>query len=195
MGFDAPASRAIAAAAIFLSIGRGGDRIRFDRPMFFFGLAFLLLETKSVTEMNLVWGSTWLTSAVVFGSILFMILAWTLLMRWKPLSWRLAITGLVGGLIINYLTPVQSILSANVGARLALSILFVGTPIFFASICFALVFREETATDLAFGWNVLGAVVGGLIEFCSMVIGLKALTLVALASYIVAVSRRRVVLP
>src|SRR5207244_3901070 len=55
----------------------------FDRPMFFFGLAFLLLETKSVTEMNLVWGSTWLTSAVVSGSILFMILAGTLLMRWK----------------------------------------------------------------------------------------------------------------
>jgi len=86
---------------------------------------------------------------------------------------------------------VQSILSAHVAARLLLSILFVGTPIFFASICFALVFRDEPATDVAFGWNVLGAVVGGLIEFSSMAIGLKALTLVALASYLIAVSKRR----
>ena len=182
---------AIAAVAVFLTMSRGGQRVRFDRPMFFFGLAFLLLETKSVTEMNLVWGSTWLTSAVVFGSILLMILAGTLLMRWKPLPWRYAVAGLMAGLIINFLTPVQSILSANVVARLLLSILFVGTPIFFASICFALVFRDEPATDVAFGWNVLGAVVGGLIEFSSMAIGLKALTIVALLSYLIAVAKRR----
>jgi hypothetical protein len=182
---------AIAAVTVFLAIGRGGERIRFDRPMFFFGLAFLLLETKSVTEMNLVWGSTWLTSAVVFASILFMILAGTLLMRWRPLPWRVAGGGLIAGLIINFLTPVQWILSAHVVVRLLLSILFVGTPIFFASICFALVFRDEPSTDIAFGWNVLGAVVGGLIEFSSMAIGLKALTLVALASYVIAIARRR----
>jgi SAM-dependent methyltransferase len=166
-----------------------GD-IRFDRPMFFFGLAFLLLETKSVTEMNLVWGSTWLTSAVVFGAILLMVLAGTLLMRWKPLPWRYAVAGLIAGLIVNYLTPVQSILSTNASLRLLLSIFFVGTPIFFASICFALLFRDEPATDVAFGWNVLGAVLGGLIEFSSMIIGLKALTLIALASYLIAVTRR-----
>src|SRR5260370_35931900 len=85
----------IAAVAVFLTIGRGRQRVRFDRPMFFFGLAFLLLETKSVTEMNLVWGSTWLTSAVVFGSILLMVLAGTLLMRWRPLPCRYAVCGLM----------------------------------------------------------------------------------------------------
>ena len=40
-----------------------------DLEMFLLGLAFLLLETRSVTEMTLVWGVTWLTSAVVFGAI------------------------------------------------------------------------------------------------------------------------------
>ncbi|MFV2007539.1 MAG: spermidine synthase, partial [Longimicrobiales bacterium] len=45
-----------------------------DTEMFLFGMAFLLLETRFVTSMNLVWGATWLTSAVVFGSILAMIL-------------------------------------------------------------------------------------------------------------------------
>jgi hypothetical protein len=162
-------------------------KIRFDRPMFFFGLAFLLLETKSVTEMNLVWGSTWLTSAVVFSCILIVIMLATLLMRWRPLPWSVGYGGLLIALILNYLTPVHSILSTSTITKLLMSLLFVGAPIFFAAICFALLFREAEATDLAYGWNVLGAVIGGLIEFFSMLIGLKALTLVALVSYVVAV--------
>jgi len=82
---------------------------------------------------------------------------------------------------------VHSILSTSTIIKLLMSLLFVGTPIFFAAICFALLFRDSEATDLAYGWNVLGAVIGGLIEFFSMLIGLKALTLVALVSYVIAV--------
>lgn len=175
----------IAAIGIF-GVLRKSEVIRFDRPMFFFGLAFLLLETKSVTEMNLVWGSTWLTSAVVFSCILVVIMLATLLMRWQPLPWSVGYGGLLIALILNYLTPVHSILSTSTIIKLLMSLLFVGTPIFFAAICFALLFRDAEATDLAYGWNVLGAVIGGLIEFFSMLIGLKALTLVALVSYIVA---------
>ncbi len=182
----------IAAAAVWSCVGAGlHTTIPFDRPMFFFGLAFLLLETKSVTEMNLVWGSTWLTSAVVFSCILIVIMLATLLMRWRPLPWSVGYGGLLIALIINYLTPVHSILSTSTITKLLMSLLFVGTPIFFAAICFALLFRDAEATDLAYGWNVLGAVIGGLIEFFSMLIGLKALTLVALVSYIVAVGFRR----
>jgi spermidine synthase len=184
----------IAATAIWFCVRRpseGSVRTRFDRPMFFFGLAFLLLETKSVTEMNLVWGSTWLTSAVVFSSILIVIMLATLLMRWRPLPWTVGYAGLLVALIVNYVTPVHSILSSSTLIKLLMSLLFVGTPIFFAAICFALLFRDAEATDLAYGWNVLGAVIGGLIEFFSMLIGLKALTLIALVSYIVAVGFRR----
>jgi hypothetical protein len=176
----------VAAIGIFGAVRQREAKIRFDRPMFFFGLAFLLLETKSVTEMNLVWGSTWLTSAVVFSCILIVIMLATLLMRWRPLHWSVGYGGLLIALMINYLTPVHSILSTSTMIKLLMSLLFVGTPIFFAAICFALLFRDAEATDLAYGWNVLGAVIGGLIEFFSMLIGLKALTLVALVSYIVA---------
>ena len=40
-----------------------------DIEMFLYGFAFLLIETKFVTAMSLLWGATWLTSAVVFGAI------------------------------------------------------------------------------------------------------------------------------
>jgi uncharacterized membrane protein len=178
----------IALAAVFAA---GGRMASFDGPLFFFGLAFLLLETKSVTEMNLVWGATWLTNAIVFGAILAMILAGTLLMKAKPLPWRVSAAGLVIALLINYLTPVHTILSASIVTKLLLSLAFVGLPIFFASTCFALQFRDEPAADVAFGWNVIGAVAGGLIELTSMVIGLKLLSIVALGAYLIAFAMRR----
>ncbi|HEY6843494.1 MAG TPA: hypothetical protein VI391_04950 [Thermoanaerobaculia bacterium] len=177
----------IAAVAIGLIVlPRQRAAIRFDGPMFFFGLAFLLLETKSVTEMNLVWGTTWITSAVVFGSILAMVLAGTLLTAWKPMPWPVAASGLVAAMILNYFTPVQSVVGLSAPVRLLFSLFFVGTPVFFASICFARLFAGEEETDLAFGWNVAGAVAGGLLEFTSMEFGLKAMTLIALAAYLVA---------
>jgi hypothetical protein len=69
----------------------------------------------------------------------------------------------------------------------------VGGPIFFAASCFALVFRSRPRAAVAFGWNLLGAVAGGLLEFVSMAVGLKALLLVALAAYLAAalIHRRR----
>jgi hypothetical protein len=183
---------AVIALVALISVVAAGGRLRsFDGPLFFFGLAFLLIETKSVTEMNLVWGATWLTNAIVFGSILAMILVGTLLMQWRPLPWRVSASGLVIALLVNYLTPVHSLLAASVAIKLILSLAFVGVPIFFASTCFALQFRDEEAADVAFAWNVIGAVAGGLLELTSMVIGLKLLSIVALASYLTAFAMRR----
>lgn len=65
-----------------------------------------------------------------------------------------------------------------------LSVLMVGGLIFFASVCFALRFQGRPAADIAFGWNLLGAVAGGLLEFFSMSLGLKALTLIAIFAYL-----------
>lgn len=166
---------------------RGG----FDGEMFFFGLAFLLLETKAVTQTNLLWGATWLTSAVIFGSILAMVLFATILMQVHPISWRTAFTGLVLSLAISYVIPTHAALGYGVIGKLGFSLLFVGLPIFFASACFAGVFATREKADLAFGWNLLGAVAGGLLEFLSMVIGLRALALTALAAYLVAALLRR----
>jgi hypothetical protein len=155
-----------------------------DGEMFLFGLAFLLLETRSVTEMTLVWGATWLTSAVVFASILAMILLATLVAQWRPLSYAASMAGLIVFLLVVYLLPTRILLLRDPWARLALSVVFVGGPIFFAASCFAVRFRVRSQAAAAFGWNLLGAVAGGLLEFLSMAVGLKALLLVALAAYL-----------
>jgi spermidine synthase len=179
IAFVGVASVALVSREMRLSLARGG----LDGEMFLFGLAFLLLETKSVTTMSLLWGATWLTSAVVFGAILAMVLAATLLTQVRPLPWALCMGGLIVSLVAAYFVPVHALLRMNDFARLLLSIAFVGTPIFFAAACFALLFRDRPEANTAFGWNLLGAVAGGLIEFASMITGIRALYLLVLVAY------------
>ena len=50
--------------------------VRTDRPsgqMFFLGAGFMLLESKGVVHMALLFGSTWVVNSVVFFAILVMI--------------------------------------------------------------------------------------------------------------------------
>jgi spermidine synthase len=155
-----------------------------DMEMFFFGLAFLLIETKYVITMNLIWGATWLTSAIVFGAVLVVLLLSTIVMQLKPLKWWIASIGLLVSLVVTYRVPTHYLLINNFLFKLGLSVCFIGTPIFFASACFALRFKSRKAVDVALGWNLLGAVTGGLLEFLSMVIGLKSLTLLAIIAYL-----------
>ena len=134
--------------------------------------------------MNLIWGATWLTSAIVFGAVLMVLLLSTIVMQLKPLKWWIAAISLIVSLFVTYLVPTHYLLVNNFFLKLGLSVCFIGTPIFFASACFALRFKSREAVDVAFGWNLLGAVTGGLLEFLSMVIGLKSLSLVAMLAYL-----------
>ena len=178
---------ALAAAAVAWASPelRAGPRQRrgVDVEMFLFGLAFLLMETRFVTAMSLAWGATWLTSAVVFGSILGVILIGTLWMELRPIPWRVASAGLIVTLLTSWLVPTDLLLSRDGPVRLALSAAYVGAPIFFTAACFGLRFQQRRRVDIAFGWNLIGTVAGGLVEFFSMAVGLRALTLVVLAAY------------
>jgi len=176
----------IAAGMLALLVPEMRRARRFDAEMFLFGAAFLLLETKLVTQMSLVWGTTWITSAVVFAAILLMILLGTMTMQKRSLPYSFAAVALFVALLVTYATPTEWLLAGSVATRLALSILFAGAPVFFASICFALRFKQRSEPNLAFGWNLAGAVVGGFIEILVVVIGLRSLTLVALIAYLAA---------
>jgi hypothetical protein len=186
----APMMAAVAALALAGAFAASPDLRRsvagrgIDVEMFLFGLAFLLLETRSVTAMNLAWGATWLTSAVVFFAVLLMVLLATFAVRaWSP-PFPLTMGLLLVSLLVARVLPESLVLRSGIAARLALSVLAVGVPIFLASVGFARLFETRAAPDLAFGWNLLGAVAGGLIELVSMAVGLKALLLVAAAAYL-----------
>lgn len=155
-----------------------------DPEMFLLGLAFLLLETRAVTEMTLVWGVSWLTSAVVFGAILLMVLLGTIARALRPVPWGVSLALLCVFLGLGYALPTSWLLTPSVPLRLLLSVAFVGPPMFFAATFFAALFQQRRSAGVAFGWNLLGAVAGGLLEFVSMAVGIKALHLLALAAYL-----------
>jgi SAM-dependent methyltransferase len=158
-----------------------------DAEMFLYGAGFLLLETKLITQMSLVWGATWATSAVVFGSILAAMLVSTVAVQLGTLRFMPAAAGLAVSLIATYAMPSEWLLAESVGWRLVLSMVFAGGPIVFASMCFILRFRKCMAPHEALGWNVIGAVAGGLIEATSMAVGIRAMALIALVLYLSAV--------
>jgi spermidine synthase len=169
--------------------GRG----RVDVEMMLFGTAFLLLETHFVTSINLIWGATWITSSVVFGAILLVILLSTIVMKLRPIPWGVAGSGLVLTLVIAFAIQPHVFLGLPPALKLAACTAYVGIPVFFASACFALSFAKREHPNLAFGWNLLGAVAGGMMEILSMVFGLRAMLLLAAMAYlaIMLLHRRR----
>jgi hypothetical protein len=58
------------------------------------------------------------------------------------------------------------------------------SPVFFAGVIFASVFRKSTRPDVDFGSNVFGIILGGLSEQLSLVVGFNYLLLVAVAYYL-----------
>jgi hypothetical protein len=159
--------------------------------MFFLGAGFMLLETKAVVHMALLFGSTWIVNAVVFAAILVMIACanlYVLVARPRNLLPYYAL--LLAALLVNALVPMSEFLGLPPVARVLASCLVVFVPIFFAGVVFATVFRESKTPDSDFGWNVAGIILGGVSEQLSLVLGFSHLLLVAVAFYALSVVLR-----
>jgi hypothetical protein len=59
-------------------------------------------------------------------------------------------------------------------------------PVYFAACIFATLIKEEKNFYQAYGSNVLGAVVGGVCEYFSLLLGFKMLLIIVLAFYLAA---------
>jgi hypothetical protein len=151
---------------------------------FCLGAGFLLLETKNVTTLALVFGSTWYVNSVVFASILVMALLANLVLsltdRIRP-SW--AYVGLFAALLLNYLLPLQQFAGASFAERLVIVGGVTALPLFFSGIIFSQSFKHTADPAHALGSNLLGGVCGGILEYLSMVMGLHFLFLPIAAFY------------
>jgi SAM-dependent methyltransferase len=162
--------------------------VRTARPngqMFFLGAGFMLLETKGVVHMALLFGSTWIVNSIVFAAILIMALLSNLYVSWKkPWRLRLYYIGLLAALALNLIVPMTSFLALPGTFKVALSCLVVFVPVFFAGVVFAASFRDSQHPDLDFGSNIGGAILGGLSENLSLVVGFNNLLIIAIGYYV-----------
>jgi len=156
----------------------------FDAPMFLLGAGFLLIETKSVTEMALLFGSTWTVNVLVFAAILAVVLVANLLVQRgvRPrLPWLVAL--LMAALAAGYLVPVRALVRESLAAEWLLGSLVVAAPVLVAAFIFPRLLERRSDAARALGWNVIGAIVGGAAEYLSMAFGIKALYLLAAVAY------------
>jgi len=191
---------------LFLPQPKNGARPRVDRgtitprlpsplniQLFFLGAGFMLVETKAVVTMALLFGSTWVVNSVVFLAVLVMILIanlWTL--RSKPQRLWPYYVGLLITLALNAIVPLDFFLGMNRSIQVLGSCLLVFAPILFAAVIFAASFKRTMEPDRAFGVNIAGALLGGLAEYSSMLLGFQYLVLVAILFYAIsAIGLRR----
>jgi hypothetical protein len=152
--------------------------------LFFMGAAFLLLETKSVVQFALLFGTTWFVNALVFTGVLVSVLAAIeVARRWRPAepAWLYAV--LLAALVVAYLVPVDALLQLEFAPRFAVAVVVWFTPIFIANLVFAERFRNVEASNVAFGANLLGAMVGGVVEYAALITGYQALLLIVALLY------------
>lgn len=159
----------------------------FDWPLFFMGAAFLLIETRGVTSMSLLFGSTWVVNAAIFSGILAMVLAASLVVqRWglrEPMPWFWALFAAVA---LLYLFPVSWLQTLPLALRGLLAGILTGLPVGVAGLIVPMLLTRSARPAAALGANLLGAVLGGCLEYYSMLGGLKSTALLALAMYLVA---------
>lgn len=152
--------------------------------LFFMGVAFLLLETKSIVQFALLFGTTWFVNALVFGGVLVAVLLAIEVARRIKLPNPLLLYGaLLGALVVAWLVPVHALLQLDFTPRLILATVIWFTPIFLANLIFAERFRNVEASNVAFGANLLGAMVGGVLEYAALMTGYQALLLLVAILY------------
>jgi hypothetical protein len=90
---------------------------------------------------------------------------------------------LLAALAVAWLVPPSALLDLPVALRFAAAVTLAVAPVFLANLVFAQRFRDVASSTTAFGANLLGAMVGGLIEYVSLLIGYRALLLVVAGLY------------
>lgn len=152
---------------------------------FFLGAGFLLLEAQIISKMALLFGTTWLVNSIVIAGLLILILLANALVGFKPLfPTELAYIGLLVALAMGYFVPIRSIFFVSVFARISAATLVLCLPVFFAGIVFMRSFAESAFSPYALGSNLLGAMVGGMLESASLWTGLRSLALLAAVLYV-----------
>jgi SAM-dependent methyltransferase len=162
-------------------------QMRSSLDLFFMGAAFLLLETKNVVQFALLFGTTWFVNALVFGGILVTVLVAIEVarrVRFKDPRFLYAALGVALG--IAWLVPPDRLLQLSAGPRFVAGTALAFTPVFIANLVFAERFKKVGSSVVAFGANLLGAMVGGVLEYSALLFGYRALLLVVGGLYALA---------
>ncbi len=161
--------------------------------LFFMGAAFLLLETKNIVQFALLFGTTWFVNALVTAGVLVAVFAAVAVSRHVVIRRpALLYAALLVALGVTWAIPPGSLLTLSPVPRFVVAVIIAFAPIFLANMVFAQRFRDTGDSTTAFGANLLGAMIGGILEYTSLIIGYRwLLVLVALLYGLAFITGRR----
>ena len=155
--------------------------------LFLMGMAFLLLETRSITTFALLFGTTWLVNALVFAGVLLAVLLAIEVTRRSSPRRPWVVASLFIALAVAWLVPNAWLLTLPVPVRLLVAVVLAFAPIFCANLYFTSRFKEAANPTAAFAANLFGAMIGGTLEYLSLITGYRSLLVVAAIIYLAAV--------
>ncbi len=191
-----PAAVAIVCAVILLFgllfLRETGISYRFLNWHFFFlGAGFMLLESQIVSKMALLFGTTWMVNSIVIAGLMLLIIAANVLVEWSPdVSVGIAYAGIFASMLVAYVVPMRSYFFSLFWLKAMTATAVLSLPVFFAGIVFIRSFASAGFQGTALGSNLLGALVGGLLESLSYWTGIRSLLVVAALLYLASVITR-----
>ena len=129
-------------------------------------------------------GTTWYVNSLVFAGVLLSVYAAVETARHVKLPRPIVLYGaLLVALVVAYVVPQGSLLSLPVVARFLAATALAFAPVFLANLVFAQRFKRTGSSTTAFGASLLGAIVGGVLEYLSLITGFRFLLVVVAVLY------------
>jgi spermidine synthase len=158
---------------------------------FFLGAAFLLLEVQNISKASVVLGNTWQTSAVIVSGVLSMaLLANWVAHKFQGIRVSAVYVPLIGICLALYFFDLAQLAFLPY----ALKVIVVGglttLPMLFSGIVFVKSFASVEGKDEALGANIVGSLVGALIQSVTFVVGIKALLMIVAGMYLLSMLTR-----
>lgn len=174
----------IASLALVWFAGGAPLRMTTYMDLFCMGAAFALLETKNVVQFALLFGTTWFVNSLVFAAVLLSIyLAVEVARHVRLPPPQVLYLALMASLTVAWLVPQESILSLTPVLRFIAGAAVAFAPVFFANLVFAQRFRGVGSSTVAFAANLLGAMLGGAIEYVALISGYRFLLVIVAILY------------
>ncbi len=152
---------------------------------FFLGSAFLLLEVQNISKASVVLGNTWQVNAVIISSILAMaLLANWVAYKFPKLPLNLIYFLLVGTCLALYFIDLARFGFLPYPMKATIVGALTSLPMLFSGIVFVHSFAVAPDKSNALGANLIGALVGALLQSITFITGIKALLLIVAGFYL-----------
>jgi hypothetical protein len=149
------------------------------------GAGFMLIETNTITRMALILGSTWVVTSVAVILVLLAALVSNFLVQRFTFPSVSAGIGIVAiATLINYFVDIHLYVGIASSFRVPLAALQVYLPILGSSFVFGRLFQRSDKSSYDLGMNILGAMFGGILEYSSLIVGTRAVYLLAFALFL-----------